>query len=74
MSTIYRKDGIFQYRYTQDGKTFWKSLKCRDRKIAEILKTRLDHDLEKVSARIPIGVKLRPSWTQKNPAHSWSLE
>jgi integrase len=74
MSTIYRRQGIFQYSYFEDGRRKFKSLKCRDRKIAEILKARLDLDNEKVSARLPIGVKVKDFLAEYDSAHLTRLK
>jgi len=59
MSTIYKVRGIYQYSYHEDGKRRKKSLRCKDKKIAEILKARLDLELEKQCASIPTDITVK---------------
>lgn len=74
MSTIFRVRGIFQYSYFEDGKRRKHSLRCRDRKLAELMKARLDLDHEKLSARVPIGVSVKDYLTEYENLHLSKLK
>ncbi len=74
MSTIFRVRGIFQYSYFENGKRKKVSLRCRDRKVAELMKARLDLDHEKMAARIPIGVSVKDYLTEYENLHLSKLK
>lgn len=74
MSSIFRINGIFQYSYHENGRRRKHSLRCRDRKLAELMKARLDLDREKLSALVPIGGSVKDYLAEYETVHLAKLK
>lgn len=68
MSTIYPRNGVYQYSYFKDGKRHKKSLKVKDKKLAKLLQSKLDLSLERDGSGFFIKKEIEGyfSWYKSN--------